>query len=54
MKNADLLCKQLSDLEGRQNAILDEAREQAEREEKRQDRMQPILSEKQEKQPKDS
>lgn len=32
MKNADLLCKQLSDLEGRQNAILDEAREQAERE----------------------
>ena len=26
MKNADLLCKQLSDLEGRQNAILDEAR----------------------------
>ena len=31
MKNADLLCKQLSDLEGRQNAILDEAREQAER-----------------------
>ena len=31
-KNADLLCKQLSDLEGRQNAILDEAREQAERE----------------------
>ena len=30
MKNADLLCKQLSDLEGRQNAILDEAREQAE------------------------
>ena len=27
MKNADLLCKQLSDLEGRQNAILDEARE---------------------------
>lgn len=29
MKNADLLCKQLSDLEGRQNAILDEAREQA-------------------------
>lgn len=34
MKNADLLCKQLSDLEGRQNAILDEAREQAERERK--------------------
>ena len=32
MKNADLLCKQLSDLEGRQNAILDEARAQAERE----------------------
>ena len=32
MKNADLLCKQLSDLEGRQNAILDEAREQVERE----------------------
>ena len=32
MKNADLLCKQLSDLEGRQNEILDEAREQAERE----------------------
>ena len=32
MKNAVLLCKQLSDLEGRQNAILDEAREQAERE----------------------
>lgn len=32
MKNADLLCKQLSDLEGRQNAILDEAIEQAERE----------------------
>lgn len=32
MKNADLLCKQLSDLEGRQNSILDEAREQAERE----------------------
>ena len=32
MKNADLLCKQLSDLEGGQNAILDEAREQAERE----------------------
>lgn len=32
MKNADLLCKQLSDLEGRQNAILDDAREQAERE----------------------
>ena len=32
MKNADLLCQQLSDLEGRQNAILDEAREQAERE----------------------
>lgn len=32
MKNADLLCKQLSDLEGRQNTILDEAREQAERE----------------------
>ena len=32
MKNAELLCKQLSDLEGRQNAILDEAREQAERE----------------------
>ena len=32
MRNADLLCKQLSDLEGRQNAILDEAREQAERE----------------------
>ena len=32
MKNADLLCKQLSDLEWRQNAILDEAREQAERE----------------------
>lgn len=32
MKNADLLCKQLSDLEGRQNAILYEAREQAERE----------------------
>lgn len=32
MKNADLLCKQLSDLEGRQDAILDEAREQAERE----------------------
>lgn len=32
MKNADLLCKQLSDLEGRQNVILDEAREQAERE----------------------
>lgn len=32
MKNVDLLCKQLSDLEGRQNAILDEAREQAERE----------------------
>lgn len=32
MKNADLLCKQLSDLEGRQNAVLDEAREQAERE----------------------
>lgn len=32
MKNADLLCKQLSYLEGRQNAILDEAREQAERE----------------------
>lgn len=32
MKNADLLCKQLSNLEGRQNAILDEAREQAERE----------------------
>lgn len=32
MKNADLLCKQLSDLEGRQNAILNEAREQAERE----------------------
>ena len=31
MKNADLLCKQLSDLEGRQIAILDEAREQAER-----------------------
>ena len=29
MKNADLLCKQLSDLEGRQNAILDEAREKA-------------------------
>lgn len=39
MKNADLLCKQLSDLEGRQNAILDEAREQAgrEREKARQD-----------------
>ena len=37
MKNADLLCKQLSDLEGRQNAILDEAREQAERERARQD-----------------
>ena len=32
MKNADLLCQQLSDLEGRQKAILDEAREQAERE----------------------
>ena len=32
MKNADLLCKQLTDLEGRQNAILDAAREQAERE----------------------
>lgn len=32
MKNADLLCQQLSDLEGRQNSILDEAREQAERE----------------------
>lgn len=32
MKNADLLCKQLSDLEGRQNAILDDARAQAERE----------------------
>lgn len=37
MKNADLLCKQLSDLEGRQNAILDEARAQAEREQARQD-----------------
>ena len=32
MKNADLLCKQLSDLEGRQNKILAEAREQAEKE----------------------
>ena len=32
MKNADLLCKQLSDLEGRQNTILDEARQQAEKE----------------------
>ena len=32
MKNADLLCKQLSDLEGRQNKILAEARDQAEKE----------------------
>ena len=50
MKNADLLCKQLSDLEGRQNAILDEAREQAEREREkaRQDAADIILKDAQE------
>ena len=54
MKNADLLCKQLSDQkEDRMQFWMKPENRQKEKE-KRQDRMQPILSEKQEKQPKDS